>query len=663
MALNVNAAKLYNRIIYTTDAKSYQKAKKDMMDLKKSFKGLKLSDSPMFARESVQAAKKAGRDQAKAYNDAFSAETQRASTNRKYKITFPKGSNNTSAPGADFSTAAQRAAYNPNSPLGVDPMVSRQTRQLAVANQVEKSDKEALQRSREALKLQKVQEQAYLKELSVVQKINMMTGLTNEQRDVAITKARNMLDQYSRQKTSLASVNGEMQLMLTEYRQINAEQIKLNNNIRKQAAAEAAAESKRRAAMVKQEQKLKKQREDEAYWNRRYGLGLIPGAAPLAFGAPGVAFAAAGASIYGGISAVGSSVRRNKELTEASRQSGLSTLEIQAISRSAMEHGLENFNVPKIADAVKDMNDKIGDFVNNAKINEKTGEWKGGGGLTDAANVLKLTMDQIKEFQDDPVGMVNLIVNRSKQLGLSQAQMVNLLESFGNDFSRLSYLFVNDGAGLIEAMNKINESGQSLTDAQREQIDVLRKWGLEVSHAGESLADHFTLGIANATEGTNGFSNSLMRLNPLMETLGGIVGRTITEFGKVLDFFTGFTLENVMKEDWSPSGIYNTLNDALNGFLFGGSVYNNSKNALFGGSNTPVWDGITNNSRNLWTSSAGYQNPNQMLQIQPTPVNITVTPDSQGFSDLIKVTSSQQIGDEFRNMTLSMYGSTTNNNN
>lgn len=654
MALNVNAAKLYNRILYTTDMKSYQKAKKDMLDLKKGFQGLKLTDSPMFGRQAVQDAKRAGKEQAKAYNQAVEAETK-ASVNRTRKITLPnKGRSSGNGMATSFIPAQESAAQ----------LAARQAANLRQSQSIQEflnggggvvDDKQA----KLAAKTARIQEQAYLKEMSAIQRINLMTGLTNEQRDVAVAKTRNLLDLYSRQKVSLASVNGEMQLMLTEYRQINAEQNKLNSQVAKQAQLEARAAEKRRLAAVKEQHRLKKQREDEAYWNRRYGMGLVPGLAPLAFGAPGVAFAAAGAAIYGGVSAVQGSVQRNKELTQASRQSGLSTLEIQAISRAAIQNGLENFNVPKIADAVKDMNDKIGDFVNNATLNEKTGKWTGGGGLTDAANVLQLNMEQIKRFQGDPVGMVNLIVNRSKQLGISQAQMVNLLESFGNDFSRLSFLFTNDGAGVIEAMREIREGGYYLTDAQRDQIEQFRKMGVAVGYASESLSDRFTLGLAKAMGSGDDLAESMMRLTPLMEALGKAVGfilNTLLErFGKLSD-----VIGNV-----SEGNYWNAAKGAGN-MLWEGTLPGWIQKTFFNDSDritSPVLDGLTGESRNMWTSPLGYQNPNQTLQVMPAPVTVTVAPDSQGFDNMFKAYSAEAVGDQFRNVTLSMYGSTTNNNN
>lgn len=668
MAIKVNAATLYNKVVYTTDLESLRKTKKVMDDLQKSFKENKPLAS-VFGKSSIQDAKRAGKEQAKAYTQTFQAEAKKAA----------RGINSITNVGSRTGANA-RGRYSNFQPIDRGQFIQWQRRNstfnrmasMEANRRVANTDAflnerrmASFARGDEKKTDPAVAEKLLNKQALLEQRLSTMTGLTNAQRSKAIQQAARLNEEYLAQKISMDALNTDMKLMVNEYVQMNREQTKLNASIKKEEMLRRKTLDRQRVLSMKEEQREHKRRTDENYWNRRYAMGMIPGAAPFAFGAWGVGLASVAGAGYMAGNAVSSSVKRQHDLTEASRQSNLSRYQIQAMSQSAQEHGIDNFTVPKIADAVKDMQDKIGDFVNNAYINKK-GQWAGGGGLTDSANVLKLTMDDVKKFQGDPVGMVNFIVNRGQQMKLSQEQITNLLESFGNDFSRLQYQFENDGKVLIETMQRLRDNGYTLTTAQTDQINKLYKMGVQIDLVTTSLQDHFALGLAETINQNGQLVDTLHRLNPAMELLGQLLGHVLNSLVNILDKIPGFginssvtqggmTLNNPSASSW----------DRIKAYVLGGDASLLQANTLQRANTslpTPTVDGLYDKSANMWNSQAGYQLPQPQIYISQPAAQVTVLPDPE-LGNIIQAKTAQAIGDEFRNMTLGMQATTTNANN
>ncbi|MGP2956159.1 phage tail tape measure protein, partial [Serratia bockelmannii] len=157
------------------------------------------------------------------------------------------------------------------------------------------------------------------------------------------------------------------------------------------------------------------------------------------------------------ITAVGVSLLKTSsaQITETDRWAkslGTSTQVLLEWKYAAQQAGIEGDN---IADIFKDLNDKIGDAVLN-----QSGEAAG------ALDTLGLSAKKLQELS--PEKQLVAIVDAMK--GMNTAQKTNILESLGNDLSRMLPLFDNGN----EKLNKFIQQARDFGVAPpQEDIDKL----------------------------------------------------------------------------------------------------------------------------------------------------------------------------------------------
>jgi len=157
------------------------------------------------------------------------------------------------------------------------------------------------------------------------------------------------------------------------------------------------------------------------------------------------------------------SAKNRKELELLSKQAKVSTEDFQALAFSTSQFGI---NAEQIADISKDIADKVGEF-----------SAAGTGAFQDYADVIKLTKEEAQQAAIEFQGLssqevIGKMVSEMEKAGATGDQMTFVLESMGNDLSRLQPLFANNSKELEKLKDRfkaVNEELQ-ITDVQAEKL-------------------------------------------------------------------------------------------------------------------------------------------------------------------------------------------------
>ncbi|HHZ97046.1 MAG TPA: hypothetical protein EYN67_16170, partial [Flavobacteriales bacterium] len=174
------------------------------------------------------------------------------------------------------------------------------------------------------------------------------------------------------------------------------------------------------------------------------------------------------------------SARNRKELELLSKQAKVSTEDFQALAFSTSQFGI---NAEQIADISKDIADKVGEF-----------SAAGTGAFQDYADVIKLTKEEAQQAAIEFQGLssqevLGKMVSEMEKAGATGDQMTFVLESMGNDLSRLQPLFANNSKELLklkERFKAVNEELQ-ITDSQAEKLkEVSTSYELMTAQLGNA---------------------------------------------------------------------------------------------------------------------------------------------------------------------------------
>ncbi|MFK9871924.1 hypothetical protein ACJEQE_25910 [Klebsiella pneumoniae] len=144
---------------------------------------------------------------------------------------------------------------------------------------------------------------------------------------------------------------------------------------------------------------------------------------------------------------------------------------IRSMVAWGQQHGVDSASVDKATDGMKDVRERLGESISNSTFDQKSGKWKGGNGAVDnVMNLFGWNIDQLKQFQDNPLDFVQATVNEGQRRGMSQASIGHLIEDYGDDLAHYTDMFLNNGAEFIKTLKQLKESGQTLNDEQIKQI-------------------------------------------------------------------------------------------------------------------------------------------------------------------------------------------------
>lgn len=175
-----------------------------------------------------------------------------------------------------------------------------------------------------------------------------------------------------------------------------------------------------------------------------------------------------------------SSASGRRELELMAKQAKTSTSDFQALSFATNKYGI---NAEQIADISKDIADKVGEF-----------SAAGTGAFQDYADVMKLSKDgamaAAREFEGlSSQEILGKMVSRMEDASVAGDKMTFVLESMGNDASKLIPLFKGNSEELLTLKKRFNDVNDSLqiTGTQAEALrEVSNTFTLMTSSIGNA---------------------------------------------------------------------------------------------------------------------------------------------------------------------------------
>lgn len=215
--------------------------------------------------------------------------------------------------------------------------------------------------------------------------------------------------------------------------------------------------------------------------------------------AAGTAMAAAGAAI------VATTVATTKQIVELKNLADVANTsvgEFQAWAYASRTVGIEN---DKLADILKDVNDRVGDFLTT-----------GGGPMADffekIAPRVGVTAEQFRNLSGPDA--LQLYVDSLQKANLSQAEMTFYMEAMASDSTRLIPLLKDGGEGLRGMAEEADQLGILLSE-----IDVAKVESASVS-------------MSRLTQAGGGFAQALtVELAPIMSGIADEIINWTTEMG------------------------------------------------------------------------------------------------------------------------------------
>lgn len=160
------------------------------------------------------------------------------------------------------------------------------------------------------------------------------------------------------------------------------------------------------------------------------------------------------------------------EVFQAASLSQSGILQIQQATNMFAAVGLTMDNV---ADQIKDSKDKLGDAITN----------NAGSMLTDVIQPLKLNMFELQKAAESGEDIIAKIYYQAKQMGFSQSQIVNMMETVANDASKRMTIYREFNSEQEYQNSLANESIQ-LTAEQSRQFEEYRAATNNLSRAWDT---------------------------------------------------------------------------------------------------------------------------------------------------------------------------------
>ncbi|HGF5601159.1 TPA: phage tail tape measure C-terminal domain-containing protein [Klebsiella pneumoniae] len=197
-----------------------------------------------------------------------------------------------------------------------------------------------------------------------------------------------------------------------------------------------------------------------------------------------IAVGAAAATAAVGIGAAGLSIVKNtaQQVTEADRWAKslkMSTQDLLSWQYAAEQAGLTGDN---IADIFKDINDKVGDAVLN-----KSGE------AAQALDTLGLSAKKLSEQSPDKQLMA---ISEALQKVPSQAGKTNILESLGNDLSKMLPLFDNNNEKLKQFIQLSKDFGIAPPQEDIDNLVKVNQFFQDIEASARGLKMEIASGLA-----------------------------------------------------------------------------------------------------------------------------------------------------------------------
>jgi len=361
-------------------------------------------------------------------------------------------------------------------------------------------------------------ERGELKLLDTASSFKSMHHLTNVELTQAALAASRITKAYSQGTISLARQNSEIKRLQQGYRRLNAE--------RRQAAKRGAT----------------------APVGGSKATGVISGSL-MGLGTGALAGAGIGAAAYAGYSWGKEAVTAQEERSEVVQRARLGNVDynaLQAQSQYATANGIDSGmgiqGQRKLLDNYKDIQDRIGQTLNEAKYDKKSGQYKGGDqGILSAVNTAGFTMDDLRQYQTNPMGFVSAYTNTLEKQGKSPEQILASLEQLGDDLGLYHKAFMNGGKALTDQVDVLKRNGQWLSQEQQDQLVAYRKFNQELDILNDSQKLAFFEGFLSEIDPDTmrEFKEAMQEALPFFVGLGKAAGDVVDGLMKMTNWITG----------------------------------------------------------------------------------------------------------------------------
>lgn len=235
------------------------------------------------------------------------------------------------------------------------------------------------------------------------------------------------------------------------------------------------------------------------------------------------AFVAAGGAVAANVVHV---VNSAKEIENLSRVANESAENFQRIAYAAKPFGVEQ---EKLADILKDVNDKVGDFLTT-----------GQGPLADffekIAPQVGVTAEQFRNLSgSDALG---LYIKSLEEAGVSQAEMTFFMEAIASDATLLLPLFKENARELGRLTTEFDKFGGALTDVDIAQLKEADEAFRKLSAQGRALSQDIAVAALPAVRDFIELLSDPQTIENL-ETFGSAVVRAFTAATKAITTTVG----------------------------------------------------------------------------------------------------------------------------
>lgn len=403
--------------------------------------------------------------------------------------------------------------------------------------QVDKANLKAQQAAqrvaaREQKALAARKEKAELKLLDVGSSISAMNRLNVSEQYKAIAQAKAIAHEYEKGAISLARMNSQMKRLQQQQRKING-----NRN----AHAKAYAPVK--------------------------GSGSIGGGAAavmlggLGAGAAFLAMSKANEFVANSFA----NAETQGELYSRAKLGGVDVNQMNNIEQWAYKNGVDSMmgeqGKRKYLDQMKDVRERATKSYDEAEyvVDKKTGkgEWKGGdSGINTLLNEGFLTKKDLKDFANNPAGLISKATQGMVAKGYSDAQIGSRLEDLGDDLMLTSKYWTRSAKEVEQSAREQRESGRWVTQAQQESVIKFRELNNALTGLSDSQGIAFVDGFMKSLDPAviEEFKKSMVAMLPMFTKLGEAVGGLLNAIMKTINW--------LMKNDEKTAAIQKNLGDA-----------------------------------------------------------------------------------------------------
>lgn len=196
--------------------------------------------------------------------------------------------------------------------------------------------------------------------------------------------------------------------------------------------------------------------------------------------------AATVASVAGLGALIATTAAAGKELTSLSFLANASTAEFQRMAAGARSAGVDQ---GKLADVLKDVNDRVGEFAST-----------GGGEMKDffeqIAPKVGVTVQQFQKLSGPQA--LQLYYDSLEKAGLNQQEMTFYMEAMADEATALIPLLANGGKGFQVMGDRAERLGVVLSDLELSQLAELSKIASEAGMAWEGVTNQLVAGLQPA---------------------------------------------------------------------------------------------------------------------------------------------------------------------